>query len=56
MEDGFIEGLTVLGLDAQWYELPGAVLRALETPDGPVRWARGEAVFEGCDQLSRWNC
>jgi Fe-S-cluster containining protein len=56
MEDGVIAGLKALGLDAQWYEMPSAVLRALETPEGPARWAQGEAVFEGCDQLSQWHC
>jgi Fe-S-cluster containining protein len=56
IEDGVIAGLTALGLDAQWYELPSAVLRALGTSDGPARWARGEAVFQGCDQLSQWHC
>jgi Fe-S-cluster containining protein len=56
MEDGVIAGLTALGLDAQWYELPGAVLRALETTNGPTRWAQGEVVLEGCDQLSQWQC
>jgi Fe-S-cluster containining protein len=56
MEDGVIAGLEALGLDAQWYELPSAVLRALETTNGPARWARGEAVFEGCDQLSQGCC
>jgi Fe-S-cluster containining protein len=56
MEDGIIAGLNALGLDAQWYELPSAVLRALETTDGPERWARGEAVFEGCDQMFQWYC
>jgi Fe-S-cluster containining protein len=56
MEDGVIAGLEALGLDAQWYELPSAVLRALEMTDGPARWARGEAVFQGCDQLSQWFC
>ena len=56
MEDGVIAGLNALGLDAQWYELPSAVLRALETSDGPTRWARGEAVFQGCDQLFEWRC
>jgi Fe-S-cluster containining protein len=55
MEDGVIAGLNALGLDAQWYELPSAVLRALETTNGPARWARGEAVFQGCDQLSQWH-
>jgi uncharacterized protein len=56
MEDGIIAGLTALGLDAQWYELSSAVLRALEATDGPERWARGEAVFEGCDQMFQWYC
>jgi Fe-S-cluster containining protein len=56
MEDGVIAGLEALGLDAQWYELPSAVLRAVETTDGPARWARGETVFQGCDQLSQWFC
>jgi Fe-S-cluster containining protein len=56
MEDGVIAGLNALGLDAQWYELPSAVLRALETTTGPARWARGEAVFQDCDQLSPWQC
>ncbi len=56
MEDGVIAGLNALGLDAQWYELPSAVLRALETTDGPMRWARGEAVFHDCDQPSPWDC
>ena len=55
IEDGVIAGLNALGLDAQWYELPSAVLRALETTNGPARWARGEAVFQGCDQLSQWH-
>jgi Fe-S-cluster containining protein len=56
MEEGVIAGLNALGLDVQWYELPSAVLRALETTNGPTRWARGEAVFQGCDQLSQWHC
>jgi Fe-S-cluster containining protein len=56
MEDGVIAGLNALGLDAQWYELPSAVLRALETTDGAARWAQGEEVFQGCDQLSQWRC
>lgn len=30
------------------YELHGAVLRALETPDAAARWARGERLFQGC--------
>ena len=56
MEEGVIAGLKALGLEAQWYELASAVLRALETTNGPARWARGEAVFEGCDELFQWHC
>jgi Fe-S-cluster containining protein len=56
MEEGVIAGLKALGLDAQWYELASAVLRALEMTNGPARWAQGEAVFEGCDELFQWHC
>jgi len=56
MEEGIIAGLKALGLEAQWYELASAVLRVLETANGPARWARGEAVFEGCDELFQWHC
>jgi uncharacterized protein len=56
IEEGVIAGLKALDLDAQWYELASAVLRALETTNGPARWARGEAVFEGCDELFQWHC
>jgi uncharacterized protein len=56
VEDGVIAGLEALGLDAQWYELSSAVLRALETADGLVQWAQGGTVFQGCDQLSQWRC
>lgn len=34
--------------DGGFYELHGAVLRALDTPDCAVRWAAGEDVFAGC--------
>jgi Fe-S-cluster containining protein len=56
MQEGVIAGLQALGLDAHWYELASAVMRALETGDGPARWAQGEAVFEGCDDLFQWPC
>lgn len=56
IEDGIIAGLNALGLDAQWYELSSAVLRALEATDGAERWAGGEGVFEGCDQMFQWYC
>jgi len=36
------------GLDGRTYELHGALLRALDTPDAEERWARGEDVFAGC--------
>jgi uncharacterized protein len=56
IEDGVVAGLEALGLDAQWYELPSAVVRALDMTDGPARWAQGESVFQDCDQLSQWRC
>jgi len=33
------------------FELHGALLRALETPDAAERWRRGERVFVGCRAL-----
>jgi len=36
------------GRDGTFYELHGAVLRALETADCATRWAAGEHVFAGC--------
>jgi Fe-S-cluster containining protein len=55
-QEGVIAGLKALGLEAQWYELASAVLRALETDGGAARWARGEPVFEGCDEVFQWPC
>jgi Fe-S-cluster containining protein len=53
---GTIYGLiqTSKGLGLEWgrYELEAAVLRALDTPDAAERWARGERVFAGCDQIA----
>lgn len=50
--DAVVRGLTGVcaadGRDGGSYELHGAVLRALETPDCAARWAAGEAVFAGC--------
>ncbi len=53
---GVIYGLILAskGLKLEWgrYELEAAVLRALDTPDAAERWARGERVFVGCDQIA----
>jgi Fe-S-cluster containining protein len=53
---GVIYGLVLvskeLGLEWGRHEIEAAVLRALETPDAAERWARGEQVFAGCDQIS----
>jgi hypothetical protein len=53
---GVIYGLVLaskeLGLEWGRHEIEAAVLRALETPDAAERWARGERVFAGCDQIS----
>jgi Fe-S-cluster containining protein len=52
---GVIYGLVLaskeLGLEWGRHEIEAAVLRALETPDAAERWARGERVFAGCDQI-----
>ena len=34
--------------DGGFYELHGAVLRALDATDCATRWASGEDVFAGC--------
>jgi Fe-S-cluster containining protein len=53
---GVIYGLIMAskGQEVEWgrYELEAAVLRALDTPDAAERWARGERVFAGCDQIA----
>jgi Fe-S-cluster containining protein len=53
---GVIYGLILAskGQGLEWgrYELEAAVLRALDTPDAAERWARGERVFTGCDQIA----
>lgn len=38
-------GLERAGLDAERYELSGALVAVLDTPDTAARWARGEDVF-----------
>ena len=45
---GVVAAVAAAGKDGRLYELHGAVLRALDTPDAGARWARGEAVFAGC--------
>jgi hypothetical protein len=50
--NGVTRASKALALEATSYELEAAVLRALETPDAAERWARGEPIFTGCDQLS----
>jgi Fe-S-cluster containining protein len=53
---GVIYGIVLASkeLRLEWgrHEIEAAVLRALETPDAAERWARGEQVFAGCDQIS----
>jgi Fe-S-cluster containining protein len=49
---GLIQASKALELEWGRYELEAAVLRALETPDAAARWARGERVFAGCDQIA----
>jgi len=54
IEDGVKEGLVreleSAGLDANVYELNGALVTALDTPHAAQRWARGEDVFAGCQR------
>jgi Fe-S-cluster containining protein len=48
---GLIQAAAALELESSAYELEAAMLRALETPDVAERWARGERIFTGCDQI-----
>ncbi len=45
---GVVAAVSAAGKDGRIYELHGAVLRALDTPEAGLRWARGEEVFAGC--------
>lgn len=49
--EGLTQGLAAAGWDGQLYELNAALLRALDLPDAAARWARGEAVFDSCQQF-----
>lgn len=49
---GLILASKELGLEWGRHEIEAAVLRALETPDAAERWASGERVFAGCDQIA----
>jgi Fe-S-cluster containining protein len=49
---GLTRVAAAMQLESTSYELEAAILRALETPDAAERWARGERIFTGCDQLS----
>lgn len=49
---GLSRELQAINLDGNVYELNSAVGRALGIPDAAARWARGEAVFEGCCQIA----
>jgi hypothetical protein len=48
VEAGLRHALRSTGLDANLYELNGALAKALDTPDAAACWARGEGVFEEC--------
>lgn len=50
---GLTRVAAAMTLESMAYELEAAILRALETLDAAERWARGERIFTGCDQLSR---
>jgi hypothetical protein len=42
---GLSQTLEDAGLDSKLYELSGALLTALDTPNAAKRWARGEQIF-----------
>jgi hypothetical protein len=48
VERGLAQALTSAQLDANVYELNGALARALETRDAAERWAVGKEVFRDC--------
>jgi Fe-S-cluster containining protein len=50
--NGLTRATAAMELESNSYEFEAAMLRALETPDAAERWARGEQIFTGCDQLS----
>lgn len=45
---GLAESLDQAQLDGRRFELNGALLAALDTPQASERWASGEGVFVGC--------
>jgi Fe-S-cluster containining protein len=49
---GLTRAVAAMELEFNAYEFEAAMLRALETPDAAERWARGERIFTGCDQIS----
>jgi Fe-S-cluster containining protein len=50
--NGLTWATAAMELEAHSYEFEAAILRALEIPDAAERWARGEQIFTGCDQIS----
>lgn len=48
VEEGLVGALDIAGLDANLYELNGALAKALETPDAARQWLDGESVFLDC--------
>jgi Fe-S-cluster containining protein len=47
-EDGIVQGLNAAGLEGGLYELNSALAATLSLPDAASRWAKGQAVFAGC--------
>jgi hypothetical protein len=47
--------LAQAGVSAAYFELHGAVARALDTPNAAERWARGEPIFAGCKRAQHLN-
>src|SRR5262249_7606119 len=53
--NGLTRATAAMELESSSYEFEAAILRALETPDAAGRWACGEQIFTGCDQISMSN-
>jgi hypothetical protein len=50
--NGLTRATAAMESESKAYEFEAAILRALETPDAAERWACGEQILTGCDQIS----
>ena len=47
-ERGFSHALQSAGLDGELYDLNGALVTALDTPNAAERWVHGDRIFDNC--------